>query len=644
MRPKIGVVCTGAIGQRLIQTIENMQIDADFIWSDTLLRDESCLPAELAKSDVLLSSGYLEKALRRVTDKTIIKIEPSLFDILLAYSRAIRYDPSPVIILPSASGSPLVSQIQDILTVNIYSDYYDALTDIDDKIRFYKERGHSCIIGSGLVCDRAASMGMKSIFVYPKESLQAFIQLAYDTARSICKEVETSQKMSAVFQNTHQGILFTDERGVISFGNKKAGMILNMEAGQLTGIQLNQFFPEETLKRVFTDYETVKNVLCSFGGERYIVSFFALLSKGELVNVMVNLDDVRTIQKQELHIRNVMAQKGFIAKHRFENYPTMNPSYRTLIQTAKKFAKSDECLIILGETGVGKEVMAQSIHNYSARANNPFVAVNCSAISENLLESELFGYDEGAFTGAKKGGKYGYFEIAHRGTIFLDEIGELSQPFQSKLLRVIQERQLVHVGGNKVINFDARIIAATNRNLWDLVQQKKFREDLYYRLAVLELEIPPLRQRQEDIFPMFLQFVSVRNSLLAVQMEKQKAALEKLLCSHSWPGNVRELENFVKTILAVWDPEEPYSVLLGLIQQEMQRRCLRTKTQPVAIQSTHRLKDEEFRQIQAALLETKGNYTKAAALLGISRVTLWRKLQSRSKSNTTGNGEATPAN
>lgn len=627
MKPKIGVVCTGQIGQALIHAIETMKLDADFILSDSLLRDESHLPVELAKSDVLLSSGYLEKALRRVTEKPIVKIEPSLFDILLAYSRAIYYDPSPVIILPSESGSPLVSQIQDILSVRIRSDYYDSLQDIDMKIQFYKEQGHRCIIGSGLVCNRAVSMGMKSIFVYPQESLRAFIQLAYDTALSICKEIDANQKMSTVFQYANQGILFTDEHGSISLCNAKAGEILKTDASRLTGAQITQFFPRETLKQVFEEHEAVPHLLCSFGGEQYIASLVPILTKGDLGNVMINLDNVRTIQKQELHIRNALAQKGFVAKHHFEDHPTQSQAYRALIRTAKKFAQNDDCVIILGETGTGKEVLAQSIHNYGSRANNPFVAVNCSAISENLLESELFGYDEGAFTGAKKGGKPGYFEIAHRGTIFLDEIGELSLPLQSKLLRVIQEQQLIHVGGNKVINFDARVIAATNRNLWELVQQKKFREDLYYRLAVLELEIPPLRRRQEDIFPMFLQFVTLRNSFLAVQLGEQKAVLEPLLCSYNWPGNVRELENFVKTILATWEPKEHLGVLLNVIQQEVQRRNLRKMDVSESVLAESIQTSPEYRRIQAALLETGGNYTKAAALLGISRVTLWRKLK-----------------
>lgn len=629
LKPRIGVVCMGQIAQALIKAIESMHLDADFILSDSLIRDESRLPSELAKSDVLLSSGYLVKALRKITEKPIIKIEPSLFDILLSYSNAILYDAEPVVILPSESGSPLVGQIQSILSVRITSDYYETFGDIDAIIRKYQEQGHRCVIGSGLVCERADAMGMKSIFVYPQESLRSFIRLAYETAVSICKEMEINQRMSTIFQHSHQGILFTDKQGRISICNEVAGKILKIDHRQLIGREITRFFPRESLNTVFQGLEPINHLMCSFGGEQYIASLIPILSKGELSNVMIDIDNVRTIQSQEQHIRNALAQKGFVAKHHFEDQESLSPVYQGLIRTAKRFAESEDCVIILGETGTGKEVLAQSIHNHSARANNPFVAVNCSAISESLLESELFGYDEGAFTGAKKGGKQGYFEIAHKGTIFLDEIGELSLPLQSKLLRVIQEQQVIHVGGSKVINFDARVLAATNRNLWEFVQQGKFREDLYYRLAVLELEIPPLRHRQEDILPMFLKFVTQRDSPLAAQLEDQHDVLEPLLCSHTWPGNVRELENFVKTILVIRDPQDGLTAFLDLMRREIRRRKERSVHSPAAPEPAvpAPLQSAEYRRIQMALVETGGNYTKAAAKLGISRVTLWRRLK-----------------
>ncbi|MDO4277426.1 MAG: sigma 54-interacting transcriptional regulator [Lachnoclostridium edouardi] len=630
MRPKIGMVCIGPIGQALIKAIDDMNLDADFILSDSIAKDETQLPPELSKADVLLSSGYLTKVLYKLTDKPIIKIEPSLFDILLAYDQAISLHTVPVIILPAETRTPQITQIQNIMSVEVVSEYYETLDSIDAIILKYKKSGYSCVIGSGLVCDRASHMGMTSIFVYPQESLQSFIHLAYDTALSICQKTEINQQLTSVFQYSKQGILFTDENGRISIFNNLAEKILQADKDQLSRRTITEFFPRNQLNPVFHHKESIKYLMCSFGNEHFMASAIPILSKGELSNVMVTISSIDAIQKQEQHIRSSLALKGFVAKHHFEDIISISPRFQTLLRAARRFAKSDDCIIILGETGTGKEVLAQSIHNHSKRCKNPFVAVNCSAISENLLESELFGYDEGAFTGAKKGGKQGYFEIAHKGTIFLDEIGELSLPLQSKLLRVIQEQQLVHVGGSKVINFDVRIIAATNRNLWELVQQKQFREDLYYRLAVLELEIPPLRQRKEDILPLFLGFIAKQDSILAVELEQNHPSLGETLCSHTWPGNVREMENFVKTIIATRAPSEPTDITWELLKQEIYYRKKRCEAAATFISDSSARRfspDEEMERIQAALNETSGNYTKAAALLGISRVTLWRKLK-----------------
>ena len=243
MKPRIGVISIGQMGKALIRAIESMNLKADFILSDSIVRDDTQLSKELAKSDVLLSSGYLVKALRKVTDKPIIKIEPSIFDILLSYSSATSYDTVPVIILPSETGAPQVSQIQNILSADIVADYYDTFDDIDVMLEHYKQLGHKCVIGSGLVCERAERLGMKSIFVYPQESLRSFIQLAYDTAFSICREMEINQQMSTIFQYSHLGILFTDDTGKISICNTLAETILQSEGVTLVGERITKFYP-----------------------------------------------------------------------------------------------------------------------------------------------------------------------------------------------------------------------------------------------------------------------------------------------------------------------------------------------------------------------------------------------------------------
>ena len=231
-----------------------------------------------------------------------------------------------------------------------------------------------------------------------------------------------------------------------------------------------------------------------------------------------------------------LREKGLYAKHVFGDIQHVSESMSRCIRMAKKAAVTDYTILIGGESGTGKELLAQAIHNYSGRKNMPFIAVNCAAISESLLESELFGYEEGAFTGANKKGKLGYFEQANRGTIFLDEIGDISPRLQQGLLRVLQERQIMKVGSDKIVDVDVRIIAATNRNLLEAVREGHFRGDLYYRLNAIAITLPPLRERREDISVLFRAFMGKDAARLT------GADMDAVL-RYDWPGNVRELEN-----------------------------------------------------------------------------------------------------
>jgi transcriptional regulator with PAS, ATPase and Fis domain len=244
---------------------------------------------------------------------------------------------------------------------------------------------------------------------------------------------------------------------------------------------------------------------------------------------------------------------GYIATYTFEDIIGHSMAIRQVITKAKSFAQSDFSILILGESGTGKELIAQAIHNASPRRNDPFVAINCAAVPESLLESELFGYEEGAFTGARKGGKKGLFELAHRGTVFLDEIGDLPLYLQVRLLRFLQEKTVMRIGATKVNNVNVRIISATNRDLLQMIREGKFREDLYFRLNVLPIRLPPLRERKEDIIPLinhFLKKLSNDNNNRKKQFFKSPEILMALI-EYDWPGNIRELENCIAYILSL---------------------------------------------------------------------------------------------
>jgi len=287
---------------------------------------------------------------------------------------------------------------------------------------------------------------------------------------------------------------------------------------------------------------------------------------------------------------------------------------RRILQVAKEIAKTDITVLLTGESGVGKEVIAKYIHKHSNRANYPFVAINCAAITETLLEAELFGYEKGAFTGATER-KPGKFELADKGTILLDEISEMAFKLQAKLLRVIQEKEVDRVGGTKPIPIDVRIIATTNRDLWDEVKKGNFREDLFYRINVFPLRIPPLRERIEDIIPLaefFIKRLSNKMSKNLYLSEKMK----KYLINKPWTGNVRELENFIYRMAVLningeINPPEEDEVIF----------------EEAKISKTGKLKDAEKEMIIDALRKTEGNRTKAAKILGISVRTLRNKIK-----------------
>ncbi len=299
----------------------------------------------------------------------------------------------------------------------------------------------------------------------------------------------------------------------------------------------------------------------------------------------------------------------------------------SLRQTVVLYAKSPATVLIEGETGVGKELVAQAIHRESPRSlgtNRPFVAVNCGAIAESLLESELFGYEEGAFTGARRGGHAGLFEAANRGTVFLDEIGEMPLTLQTRLLRVLEEREVVRVGGTRPVAVNVRIISATHCDLEARIREGRFRADLFYRLAVLRIALPPLRARVADIAP--LAEWSLKNALAAMgarghpDLHAEILACAPLLERYQWPGNVRELRNLMER-LALFLAAEPLQALTPSFVLGVAPELDRHVTMPIATSPT------APENVAAVLARFGGRRDEAARFLGISRTTLWRKLR-----------------
>ncbi len=317
------------------------------------------------------------------------------------------------------------------------------------------------------------------------------------------------------------------------YSNEQADRLLqSKDPARTSGAKL-QAEIAEFLKSIKTD------TIIELNESRYMVEKVPLMFMDQLMGHCFTFHSENSIREMELNLSKQLRQNGLFARYHFQDILHVSPVMDEAIIIAKHAADTDHTVLLHGESGTGKELLAQSIHNYSRRKNYPFVAINCSTLPESLLESQLFGYEGGSFTGAQKNGRPGLFEQANHGTIFLDEIGDISPNLQAQLLRVLQERQVMRIGSGKIIDLDVRIIAASNQNLEELIRRGEFRSDLFYRLSVIPIEIPPLRERKEDILPIISVFLG---DLYAEISDEQK----RILCAYNWPGNIRQLENAAK--------------------------------------------------------------------------------------------------
>lgn len=341
-----------------------------------------------------------------------------------------------------------------------------------------------------------------------------------------------------------------------------------------------------------------------------LVQFKHLIEKNKLLESELNLYKSRLIEM-------------YGAKYSWDNIIGNSDKMSQAKFIGKRAAETTSNVLITGESGTGKELFAHAIHNDSARNHHPFVKVNCAAIPSELLESELFGYEEGAFTGAKKGGKIGKFELANTGSIFLDEIGDMPLKMQAKLLRVLQEKEFERVGGNKVIRTDVRVIAATNKNLMHLVAEDKFREDLFYRLNVMTLEIPPLRERKEDIEDLVKVLLKKLSNQIGKYVSGISESTKNCILNHDWPGNVRELENVLERAINLTDSDTILPIHLPVYLKQSNKRIIDGPIRTLK----DVIEDTEKDAIVKCLEYTNGNKLKTAKLLNISRSSLYDKME-----------------
>ena len=510
-----------------------------------------------------------------------------------------------------------IETLSQILGIELRVYPLQSTADIPRRIEEVKKDTTDLVVGGIKTVLLAAKEGLRTHLIRSGEfSIRAAFLEAKKIALARTIEKEHSQTFKALADYSLEGIIVINRQKRIDVFNPVAGHLLEISAEQALGHSIETLFPQLDLDSCFTKQQPLIGHTLRCGSRWLTLNLAPIIVDNQVSGCIITFQDISRIQELEAKIRNDVVARQFVAKYHFPHILGESPEIQECKRMAKEIAQVDATVLITGESGTGKELFAQSIHNASKRSTGPFVAVNCAALPANLLESELFGYVEGAFTGATKKGKAGLFELAHRGTLFLDEISEMDPYAQSRLLRVLQERQVMRLGDDKYISVDVRIIAATNKPLKALTQSGSFRQDLFYRLKVLTLTLPPLRRRTQDVPLLAEHFFSLFQERHHKRLSIHPSVYAYLE-QYPWPGNVRELRCFAERLTII---AKEASLDIPTVEQYWDDRDeseLPAAPPPLA----------EKERILQALRHCQDNISRTASLLGIDRSTLYRKLR-----------------
>ncbi|MFZ7101107.1 MAG: sigma 54-interacting transcriptional regulator [Peptococcaceae bacterium] len=600
----------------------------EFVLIEGLMEDLHVRVQEAVEDgvDVFVGGGANAEIITR--ENPLVKINLTLMDYIDAILKAKQFGKKIGIVSYKSTSKFELGRLQHLLGVEIQ---FLSFQDPEELEEIINKSEVEVVIGASLSNEIAVRLGIPGILIYPgEEAIINAIKEAKSLAIALKKEREKSKIFQAILDFTPSGIIALDENGVVITFNPSAESICGIDAKKAMGAHIKDILPEYEFEESLESKRPLLGEIKRVKNNEVVINRVPIENNDQIIGTVATIQKVLEIQKAEYNIRLQYVQKGFTAKTDFLDLIGKSKIFRKELQKAKNYARTNSNILIYGETGVGKELFAQSIHNYSLKQSGPFVAVNCAALPESLLESELFGYDEGAFTGGRKGGKAGLFELAHGGTIFLDEIGEISFPLQSRLLRVLQEKEVFRIGGDRVIPIDVRIVSATNKNLEEKIPNE-FREDLFYRLNVLQLNIPPLRQRDNDVVDLFYHFLRKHVQVQRYLPEIDSDSLNVLLF-YSWPGNIRELENVIERIsinlISDYDfKKETFHSLL--VQAIGEQRIFNDILKKHGFPAGEKVKNAEIsKDLVHRLCEIfPGQKNNIAKMLGVSRTTLWRILE-----------------
>lgn len=516
--------------------------------------------------------------------------------------------------------------LTEIIDIDLTVYPLEKTEDIPVKVAEVAKTDHNVVVGGIKTIILAKKTGLTtSPFRSSDSSIRASFIEAHRIALGRQIEKEKSQEIKVLIDHSKEGIISIDRNKVIKVFNPTAERLLKYSATQVLGKTIDSVLTFMDVNACLSKEQEVVDQTVQLGSIWLNFNFTPIIVDQAPIGKIITFQDITSIQETEAKIRNEVLAKKMIAKYKFSDILGTSSQMSEVKRISQEISRVNATVLISGESGTGKELFAQSIHNQSDRKIGPFVAVNCAALPPNLLESELFGYVEGAFTGATKKGKPGLFEMAHRGTIFLDEISEMDKYGQSRLLRVLQEKQVMRLGDSKYIPIDVRIIAATNKNLLELVNEGKFRQDLFYRLKVLTIKLPPLCKRTGDIQVLAEYFVSLYNKRYYRNIEMTADAYF-YLSDYNWPGNVRELMHFIERLVVIC---KETVITKRVIQKYWEEEITNdfSAPHPADIKDEPPLPQSEMDQITLALAQSNSNISKTAILLGMGRSTLYRKLK-----------------
>lgn len=634
MRPvHIGIVISSP---SLDQCLKNIGTQKDIILTLSYHGLENAIPVgeKLAADgvEVLVARRGTAYWLREKLQIPVLSLPQSSLNLLRSVREASKKGRR--IFLPSfREKRPHMDIFAELLQIEFAQNTYTDTISLRQIIAQAATDGFQVVVGGGSSMRYAIECGMLfSELVTSEEEMIETIENARSAALAQREQKATSKRYQSIMDASSDGIIATDRNGLITTINQTALRFLGISDDILQGKPISYLIPNTTALKALQSRHPVMDAIEKVGNTLFVFNHIPILLRDEIIGIVSSFKEISLVMKSENKVRRTLT-RGFVAPYVMKDLIHRHETMNQVVKFCHEFARTTSSILVLGETGTGKEIVAQSIHNLSYRRNKPFVSVHCAALTEQLLESELFGHEEGAFTGAKKGGKPGLFELAHQGTIFLDEIDSTPLTVQLRLLRVLQEKEVMRVGSDHKILIDVRVVVAAGRDLWQAVQDGVFRKDLFFRLNVLRIEIPPIRARRDDI-PLllhhFLDYYARKHQLPALELPKHYLARLK---GYSWPGNVRQIKHFSEQLLLTCNfqcREDALETLFLQLKQidgrndELEQLTVNEQQTPDFHMTAPEVNAD---RILSALQKTRFNKARAADLLGIGRTTLWRRMK-----------------